>query len=120
MKAKENTSVNKQIKENAFFGSRGQGSNITNPFLMMIFFRTSFNAWRNYMLRKVVQQKWKREVEEQRKQFAALGKEFIEPELPEEKKHIEEIEIEREVLIEMSCSDEEIGDGDKFDRRSMN
>ena len=42
LQAKESSSVKKEVKETAFFGSRGQGSNISNPFLLMIFFRTSF------------------------------------------------------------------------------
>ena len=41
-----------------------------------------------------------------------LGKEFVEPEYPETKKKLEEVEIEREVIIEMSCDSDEMQDDD--------
>ena len=72
------------------------------------------------MLRKVVQQQWKREVEQQRKQYLSLGKQFSEPEFPEAERRIEEVEIEREVIVEMSCSDGEIAENDRFSRKSVN
>lgn len=48
-----------------------------------------------------------------------LGKEFVEPVFKEKDRKLEEVEIERELMLEMSCSSDEAGSEiDSKSRRS--
>ena len=74
-----------------------------------MFFKMSFRAWHKHMFNTVQKQAWYKQVENQREIYQNLGKEFIEPEFPVPKQEFEEVEIEREDIFEVTCSDDEIG-----------
>lgn len=78
-----------------------------NPFLTRMMFRLSLSGWRKYTKSVIKKHEWKKEVENQRKLYQTLGKEFKEPEYQEDSAPREACEIEKEVLIEMSCSSDD-------------
>ena len=56
------------------------------------------------MLSYVMKMKWQQQVDEDRKHFANIGKTFSEPTYPEPVKEMEDVEIEREEFLELTCS----------------
>ena len=75
-----------------------------------MYFKTSLKAWQNYMYNTVNRMKWEKDVELERSRYKMLGKEYSEPVYPEPPSRFEEVEIEREVTLEMSCDSDEMPD----------
>lgn len=119
LREKTNKSMKKADKEKAFFDQLETAP--VNLFLTKMFFRSSFKAWRKYMQEQLVRQKWEKEVAKERKVAESLGKEYVEPEPFENKQILEEVEIEREELVELSgSSGEDMDDIDTKSRKSGN
>ena len=72
------------------------------------------------MFNYVARMKWEKQVDEERKHFANVGKAFSEPSYPELTKKMEDVEIEREEFVEISCSSEdEISDDENVISQSF-
>jgi len=89
LRDKEDRSIIKQNKESAFFNSLRSAP--VNPFLTMMYYRTSFKSWQSHVRQIVRKSRWEKEVDIDRLHYKTLGKTFIEPEFPEVKKALEEV-----------------------------
>lgn len=69
--------TDKKYKETAFFESLRAAP--VNPFLTHMFYKSSFRAWRKFMHNYMAKKQWEKQVEEQKRHFANLGKSFVEP-----------------------------------------
>jgi hypothetical protein len=109
---------NRSAMENFFFVQLS--SQPMNLFLTRMFYRTSFRTWKAYMESYLRRLKWDKEQNKIRARHEELGKPYTPPVFPQIEKLMEEVEITREELVELSLSEEdEFDDGNKS-RKSNN
>ena len=104
-KTTDNNKITKKDREDAFF-SQLQSMPV-NLFLTRMFYKTSFISWRNYMRKVIRRQKWEKEVEENRAFCRRFNKDFIEPVFPEQEPDLTDVDIEKEIILELSLSEGE-------------
>ena len=111
------TKITKEAREQAFFDVHK--AQPVNLFLTKMFFKSSFTTWRHYMQKLLRLQRWERQVEEEKYQCMLLGKPFVKPEFKEVEVLTIPIEIEYEMELHISGSEDEHDENDTKSRKSQ-
>lgn len=117
IKQKEFKGMKKDKKELAFF-SKLQ-STPANPFLTRMFYKASFKAWHKYVINFQRKQEWEKAVDEERAAYKRIGRFYKEPHYHQPKVAMADVEIEKEIEIHMSCSDDDISYADEIKSKTL-
>ena len=109
--------VNKSQREEFLF--KQLSTQPMNLFLTKMFFKTSFKTWKNYMEFYLRRLQWDKQQEKKLKMQEALGKDYTKLDFPKEDEKMEQVEIERELLLEISCSSDEGDITDNMTHKSL-
>lgn len=108
----------KQNDHDFFFNNMiGSGKSV-NPFLQMMYYRISFNIWRNFAAKIKRQQDHDIAMAKKKRKMEALGRTFIPHQLEEEKRRIQHVTIEIEDIIFLTSEEED--SEDENDGKSQN
>ncbi len=78
----------------------GSGKSV-NPFLQMMYFRISFNTWRNYAKKLYLQKKHEEKMERKKERMEKQGRVFIPHLFEDQRRKVQHIiiEVEEEILL---------------------